>query len=249
MANTFNPYPLIGTQLTTGLDALAAVLTPASTIDEFVNAIYNYVQPIYYPVSSPATVPPQIQIEIKSVVYNVINSYNNNPKSASFFYGPKQSYFIDLLLGLKTSNSTPINAINTWLLDIEDNITKDDMPIAAQTPLLLATIQATHVYAYWNTKIATPGTWAPFFQTPAALNYANIPHWLVACVEGALIGAQATPRGLIQPTTEIVGVNIISALIGGLAIGAGKVIFKFVPRVQPANLVTNAPAGGCGCGK
>lgn len=246
---TFNPYPLIGPQLTTGMDAIAGALSPASTVDDLANVIYSYIQPIYYPVNAPATVPIQIEIEIKSVVYNVINSYNNNPQTASLFYGPKQSYFIDLLLGLKTDTTTPINAINSWLLDIEDNITKDSMPIAAQTPLLLTTVQAKAIYAYWNTKVATPGAWAPFFQTPAPLNYANIPHWLVACMEGVLIGAQATPMGLIQPTTEIVTVNIVSSLIGGLAIGAGKVIFRFVPRVQPSNLVTNAPAGGCGCGK
>lgn len=249
MANpTFNPYPLIGTQLTAGMDAIAAALNPASTVDDLVNAIYNYIQPIYYPPIS-GVVPPQIEIEIKSVAYNVINSYNNNPQTASLFYGPKQSYFIDLLLGLKTETTTPINAINSWLLDIEDNVTKDSIPIAAQTPLLLTTVQGKAINAYWNTKVATPGTWAPFFQTPAPLNYANIPHWLIACMEGVLIGAQATPMGLIQPTTEIVTVNIVSSLIGGLAIGAGKVIFKFVPRVQPANLVSNAPAGGCGCGK
>lgn len=248
-SQTFNPYPLIGTQLTMGMDAISTALNPASTVDDLANAIYAYIQPIYYPVSGGVSPPIQFEIEIKSVVYNIINSYNNNPQTATLFYGPKQSYFIDLLLGLKTEATTPINAINSWLLDIEDNITKDSMPIAAQTPLLLATVQGKAIYAYWNAKIATPGSWTHFFQTPTALNYASIPHWLVACMEGALIGAQATPQGLIQPTTEIVTVNIVSALIGGLTIGAGKVIFKWVPRLQPMNLILNAPTEGCGCGK
>ena len=245
---TFNPFPLLATQLTSGMDSLAATLSPTSTVDDLVNAVYAYISSVYY--SSTTGVPIQIEIEIKSAAYSIINAYNNNPQSASLMYGPKQSYFIDLLLGLKTSTTTPINSINSWLLDIEDNITKDNLPISSQNSLLLATVQGKSIYAYWNTKVITPGTWAPFFQTPAPLNYANIPNWLVACMEGALIGAQATSNGLIAPTTDIVSVNIITALIGGLTIGAGKVIFKWVPRVQPSNLVTNSPAGGgCGCGK
>lgn len=248
MANTINPYPLLGTQLIAGMDAIATSMSPTSTVDDLVNVIYNYIQPIYYPAPSSGVVPTQIEIEIKSVVYNVINVYNNNPSTSSLMYGPKQSYFIDLLLGLKTTNCTPINSINTWLLDIEDNIAKSDLQLAAQTPLFFATVEGKSIYAYWVAKTATPGPWAPFFQTPNAANYANIPLWTTACIEGALIGAQATFRGLIAPTTEIVSVNMISALIGALAIGAGKVIFKFVPRVQPTSVVAGSNGGGCACG-
>jgi hypothetical protein len=59
MANTFNPYPIIGTQITNGLDAIAAALTPTSSVDDLVNAIYAYIQPLYYPSSA---VPTQIQL-------------------------------------------------------------------------------------------------------------------------------------------------------------------------------------------
>lgn len=250
MANTFNPYPLIGTQLTAGLDAIAADFAGGfSTVDDLVTSIYNYVQPIYYPVTGGAPVPMNLQVEIKSVVYSVINAYNNNPQTASLMYGPKQSYFIDLLLGLKTSDTTPINALDSWLADIEDNITKDNMTIAQQSPLFLATESARSVYAYWENAVTTPGDWATYFESNAFKNYVNIPFWTVACTEGALIGAQATSRGLISPTTDIVTVSIVSSLIGALAIGAGKVLFKWVPRVQPSDLVTSTPAGGCGCNK
>ena len=68
------------------------------------------------------------------------------------------------------------------------------------------------------------------------------------CVEGGLIGAKATPKGLITPTIDIVSVNIISSLIGALAIGAGKVIFKWVPRIQPSELMGGGFQNGCSCG-
>lgn len=243
--STFNPYPALVKQLSDGMDFIAKNLKPTSTVDDLANAIYDFIQPLYYP----GKVSVQIEIEIKSVVYSIINSYNNNPQSAIFMYGPKQSYFIDLLLGLKTSSVTPINSIGDWLLDIEDNITKDNMTIAAQNSLLLATGQAKTIYEYWNNKVAKPEGWAQFFQKSEASNYANIPFWLVACTEGALIGAQATSKGLIAPTTDIVSVNIITSLMGALAIGSGKVIFKWVPRLQPSNVISNnTPIAGCGCG-
>lgn len=246
MPNTFNPYPQIGTELTAGLTAIASGTT-ISTIDDLVAAIYAYIQPIYYPSS---TVPKDLEIEIKASVYNIANAYNNNPETASLYYGPKQSYFIDLMLGERTTNLTPINALDNWLADIEDNITKNNLGIASQTPLLLATENGRSVYSYWKTQVDSGTTpWGPYFGSSVPdRNYINIPLWTAACMEGTLIGAQATAQGMIAPTTEIVSTNIICALIGGLTIGAGKVIFKWVPRLQPMNVVTN-DAGGCGCGK
>ncbi|MBK9286009.1 MAG: hypothetical protein IPM51_17065 [Sphingobacteriaceae bacterium] len=232
---TFNPYPQIGSQLTAGMDAVSGALTPASTVDELVNAVYNYIQPIYYP-SSTGAVPKQIEIEIKSVCYNMINAYNNKLLGSTLRYSDAQMNIVSMMLGATTQDRTPINAINPWLLDLEDNISKAGMNISLQTPLLLGIQCGKSIYAYWVSKVATPGTWAPFFQTPAPLNYANIPFWLKACMEGALIGANATQKGLIAPTTDIVSVDIISALIGALTIGAGKVIFKWVPRIQPDQL-------------
>jgi len=233
---TFNPYPQIGTELTAGMDAVAGALTPTSTIDDLANAIYNYVQPIYYP-TSPIGVPKQIEIEIKSVVYNIANAYNNKSLGTTLMYKPSQMNIIRMMLGQITTELTPINALGSWLLDIEDNVSKDNLPLDIQTPLLLGIDEGEAIYAYWIAKVATPGTWAPFFDPREPHNYANIPLWTAACMEGGLIGANATQQGLIAPTTDITSVNIISSLIGALTVGAGKVIFKWVPRIQPAELI------------
>lgn len=246
MASTFNPYPGIGAELSAGLNDIAAA-TP-STVDDLVDAIYDYIQPIYYPTSS--SVPRALEIELKASVYNVINMYNNNPQTATLMYGPKQSYFIDLMLGLKTTTTTPINALGLWLNDIEDNITKDNLGIAAQTPLLLAVQAGKTVYPYWKTQVGTvTSPWASYFETDAYKNYVNIPMWTAACMEGALVGAQATAQGMIAPTTEIVSTNIVCSLIGALAIGSGKVIFKWIPRLQPSSLAASTEPHGCGCEK
>jgi hypothetical protein len=228
--NTFNPYQIIGTQLTDGLDSISKALNPSSTVDDLANEIYKYIQPIYYP----GKVPTQIELEIKSVIYNIINSYNND---LLFGYNIQQLNFIGMMLGSNTTDDTPINAIGSWLSDIENNISEANIPMDKQTPLLLAIQTGISVYSYWVAKVSKPGSWASFFQTSEAINYANIPFWTVACMEGTLIGAKASNKGLIAPTTDIVSVNIISALIGALAIGAGKVIFKWVPRIQPKELI------------
>ncbi|MBK9284734.1 MAG: hypothetical protein IPM51_10515 [Sphingobacteriaceae bacterium] len=240
---TFNPYPLIGNQLVAGMDAVSAAVTPTSSVDEFVNAIYNYIQPIFYPSTAGTAIPSQLEIEIKSVIYNVINAYSSKVIN-KLPWTAQQMNFISMMLGLTTTNNVPINAIDTWFNDIQNNISDANQSIDDQTPLLLGIRCGTSIYAYWNRKVATPGSWSAFFQTPAPLNYANIPLWSTACIEGALIGANASEKGLIAPTTDITSVNIISALIGAIAIGAGKVIFRWVPEILPLELVEETFIGG-----
>ena len=51
-----------------------------------------------------------------------------------------------------------------------------------------------------------------------------------------LAGYGATPTGLIEPTTNMITTNMVSALIGALTITAGKVIFNWIPRItRPVN--------------
>jgi hypothetical protein len=174
------------------------------------------------------------------VVYNIINAYNNQMLRG---YDEQQMIIIGMMLGPTTTTLTPINALDSWFADIENNISESGLSLCDQTALLLAIEVAKRVYPYWITKVAEPGTWAPFLQKQTGLNYANIPFWIVACIEGTLIGGCTCDKGLIAPTTDIVSVDIISALIGALVIGAGKVIFKWVPRIQPAQLMTDTPDG------
>lgn len=224
--SNFNPYPQIGTQLIKGMDNISGVLKPTSTVDDLVNAIYKFIQPIYYPSTDLVPVPNQIEQEIKSVAYNIINSYNSN------------GYYNDCNVEI---NSIPINSIDKWLSDIEDSIPTTRIEVEKQTPLLLALEVGKTIYPYWIDKVNTPGTWAPFFQKPDYINYSNIPFWVLASMQGAFIGATISKKGLISPTTDIVSVNIISSLIGALVLGAGKVIFKFTPRVQSEQVRQSAP--------
>jgi len=226
VTKTFNPYPLIGSQLIKGMDEIAKSLNTTSTEEELAAVIYKYIHKIYY---SQATT--QLEIEIKSIVYNIINAYNNQ-KVLGTMFNYQQMIFVDMLLGETTTDNIPVNALGVWLSDIEDNIVSLNLPTDQLTPLMLSIESGKNIYEYWLKKVNDPGDWKKFFQLEFSQNYINIPFWLTSCIEGALVGASCSERGLIAPTTDIVTVEIVSSLIGSLTLGAGKVIFKWVPRIQ-----------------
>ena len=227
---TFNPYPLIGSQLIKGMDEIAKSLNSNSTEEDLAEVIYKYIQKIYY---SQATT--QLELEIKSIVFNIINAYNNQ-KVLGTMFNYQQMIFVDMLLGETTTDNTPINSLGTWLTDIEDNVVSSNLSTDQLTPLLLGIESGKNIYEYWLKKVNDPCNWKKFFQPELSQNYINIPYWLTSCIEGALVGASCSDRGLIAPTTDIVTVEIVSSLIGSLTLGAGKVIFRWVPRIQPNQL-------------
>lgn len=237
MAETFNPYPLISTQLKDGLNAIATAFAGGgSTVDDLVTAIYDFIQPLYYPVSGGGAAPTYLQVEIKSVAYNIINSYNNTEFGKSLTYNPQQMSIARQMIGLSCDKTTPINALDHWFTVIEENISRAGLSIDQQSSLLLGIEFSKSAYAYWIREVDNAmSVWSAFFQSTGDRNYPNIPFWTDACTEGALLGANASKKGLIAPTTDIVSVNIVSALIGALAIGAGKVIFKWVPNIPTNN--------------
>jgi hypothetical protein len=60
---TVNPYEEIGAQVQAGLAAIASTLTGGYTIDDLVNAVFTYVESVYWP----GGVSTQIEIEIKAI--------------------------------------------------------------------------------------------------------------------------------------------------------------------------------------
>lgn len=249
---TVNPYEIIGTQYAAGLAAIIAALPVSPTIDDLVTAVYNYVQPIYYPVSMGVTVPLQVQTEIKSVANHAINSYINSlVPSGSAMFVPSQFPFIGALIGSVVSKCLPINLTN-WIGDVEDNITKTDLTVDEQRPILMATAIGEAAYTYWRTETLAGGgsAWASYF----ILNnndYNSIPYWVEASMNGGLCGYGANYQGLVEPNTDRFSTTMISSLIGSLTIAAGKVIFGWIPRItkkltlnsQTVSALSNAATG------
>ena len=113
----------------------------------------------------------------------------------------------------------PDESLKTWILDIEDNITKSDLSYEEQIPLLLATQVGKASNDYWIAKIAVPGAWAPFIPaSPALKNSRLLVYWVISGMTGTLVTANLSARyGLIDSNSRpAVGIDIASALAGSI---------------------------------
>lgn len=240
-SNTINPYEVIGQQIPTGLNTVIAALPASPTVDDLVNEVYNFVQPIYYPNATA-----QQTIEIKSVAYNAINSYRNSlVLSGSANYSVNQIPFLQMLIGPGMTANTAPDSFTDRIEDIEDNIGTSNITVFEQTPLFLSTTIGRNASQYWLAQIANPQSlWAAFFSTTPGANYLNSLLYNVAAMNGALSGYGASPLGLIEPTTNVVSTTMVSSLIGALTVTAGKVIFNWIPRItKPMTLSSERIVG------
>ena len=239
---TLNPYPDLGTQFTAGMNAIIAGLPPSPTIDDLANEVIIYIEANYFIAASMSLAQ---KMEVKSVVYSCINSFVNS--QVRTMYGGMQKSFADMMIGPSFTNGLPVDTLGNRILDIQDNLSENNLSVEMQTPLLLAIMIGQTCYTYWLAQIALGGgsSWnTPYFVPAKVSAIANVPYWVAASMEGALIGARSTSRGMIETTTQIVSNEIIQALIGALTIAAGKVIFLWIPRIQ-SNGRLNSPGWNC----
>ena len=74
----------------------------------------------------------------------------------------------------------------------------------------------------------------------------DIPYYVEAAMVGALAGYGATPSGMVVPSVNFVTTKMASALIGALTVTAGKVVFGWIPRIQPVSVAAGTGMGGGG---
>lgn len=198
--------------------------------------IMGYVGHIYYPTPTAFE-----QTELYAITVNAINDYTNIHLDG---YTSQQNYFITVLLN--AIFEVPVESINEFLEDVNDQITRSNMTMAEKVPLYMAVAVGVNNYAYWLTEIRnTSSNFYTFgyFNNREWSNTAALPYWVAAAIHGTLSGAnKARTYGLVDPQ-KIIGVDIVTALWAGLAVGVGKVMFKFLPRLS-----SNSNVSGCGCG-
>lgn len=226
MAAKINPYHIVGTQLVNGMDEIAKSLSKNPTEEDLANIIYNYVAKLYS--LQPST---QLELQVKSIVYSVINSYNNQ-KVLGTMFNYQQLYYVDMLLNEEIHTATPIDTIGTWLSNIEESVNSSALSVDEAKPLLLGTVCGKAIFEYWQKVVTDYGEWKKFLLPDKTQNYVNIPFWVSSCIEGALVGATCSEKGMMTPTCEIVSAEVISSLVGALTLGAGKVIFKWIANTS-----------------
>ncbi len=220
-----NPFESIGVQFSNGMATIEGGLSAAMDVNDLNTLIVSFVNGLYFPS------PNQFDTnQLSSVLPAANNGYIN--KSLNHYTDVQHGIINNLMEQILTS---PINSIDEVILDFEDNIAKSGLPWEDQAPLLLATEIGIKSHSYWTTKVNTPANnWYTqgFFDSNAYVNYANIPHWVNASIWGVLVvGDLAKTYGLFDPP-RIIGIDILSALTGGLAVSSGKVLFNWTPTVQ-----------------
>jgi hypothetical protein len=237
-----NPYVELGTELPIGLAAIIGAIPFPATIENIVSQIETFIAGLGWLPGNHATT-----MEINNVARSVINSYVNGPIGN---YGGAQMRIINMLTWPSFTSNLTVDSLSNRILDIEDFISKAGLPVQEQNPLFMATMVGQAAYTYWLAQIALGGgsSWNTNYFVPALTSAtANVPYWVSAGMQGALIGAKSTMKGMIEQTTQIVTVQITSALIGALMLSAGRVIFKWIPRIGNGTGISLS-GGGCGCG-
>ncbi len=231
MAEENNPYPLIGKQHKDGLDYIIDNLDIPANLNKF---ICIYIRSLF---KYESTLPPIIEVmELDSIFTIAKNAYINNEYPNATL---GQNAFINLLVnGIKR---TPPLDIPLFIADIEENIAKSDLSTQEKMPLFFATNIGLNNHAYWIAEIGDSGSaWYTYFNSNAAVNIANVPYWVSAAMEGTIYycfkssyftGEKEAPK--------MAGPNFVTALAASLAVGAGKVILGWVPKVSLPQLTLN----------
>ncbi|MFA4851575.1 MAG: hypothetical protein WC599_03560 [Bacteroidales bacterium] len=233
---SINPYPLLGKYTSDGLDDLIKNITGTPTFEDFNNYIESYV------IKSLGFGKPKLtEIEITSIVPHAVNNYINS-KIESFSI--EQAVFIDVLL-ITIIKTQPLEIPN-FISDAEDNISKSKyLTFKERIPLFFVTQIGTTVFNYWLKQITDGKTspWFRFLNTNSAIDIANLPYWVSAAMQAALFftykGDYSTD---MKDGVKIAGHDFVTALTASIGLAAGKVIFRWIPRINIPQLSLNKKA-------
>lgn len=232
---TINPYPLLGKYTTDGLDDFIKTISGTPTFDDFNNFITLYILKTFEFDKQKLT-----EIEINSIVPFAVNDYINGRIES---YSIEQAVFIDTLL-ITIVKTQPLEIPN-FISDIEDNISKSNLPFKEQLPLFFATQVGTTLFNYWLKQITDGKTslWFRFLNTNSAVDIANLPYWISSAMQATLFftykGDYSTN---MKEGVKIAGPDFVTALTATIGLAAGKVIYRWTPRINIPQLTLNKQA-------
>jgi hypothetical protein len=251
-----NSYTYIETDFKNGLDNIGSVLSmlyPNQTIQELVDAVYNYVVTTYMMGDEPN---PLQARSLKSAIYAIINGYINIGSGDSLELNSLQSSFAFELVNGTLELRNPED-IKQHIINIEERITASPLNVNEQAPLLYATAIGKASYDYWANVIVTPTSWSSFITsfTPPIVKF---PTWVASAMQGTLIGFSMYQNRIngslaaeLRLVLEYVGANTLLSLFGSLGVGAGKVVFNLQHRpinyACDSSLILQEPKSDCGC--
>lgn len=218
---SFNPYPLLITDFVKVLDKIGPLQNTIVSVDDLVNVIYPAIQQVYYPNATTIT-----EVELRAIMVQIIFYYQNDPYSN--IVDVIDDDFLETIIQLKTL--VPVKSMAAALNDLQSQILSGSQSFEEREPQLLALLFGVEIEKYWSKQISTSIPWTSFKSQDVAINLAEMSFWVDACVIGSLLGYSLALSGAISPTTDVRSTSLIASLIGALAVGSGKVIFRWIPE-------------------
>lgn len=220
----YNPYKT--DLLTNGFDYIIANLPGSPTVNDLNNTIIDYFASLPDPLSSDAQ-----GIMQQTNIFS-INNYINQQIAPNLNYDAAGWAFIESVVsGIKENT---VDSYTELLLNAQEQLAAADINTPSKNALYIALTNAQGSCAYWQTIVESPGSWATYLHANEAVNYANIPTWILAAFTGALSGFAQVQEPAINGATPI---NVQGRMVGqamaygsALAVNAGKVIFKWAKR-------------------
>ncbi len=211
-----------------GLDYIGKNIGADAKISDLIEVVFKYIAEVYFD----KKVSKQVEVDLKSVISFSINGYlNSTVQWGSTTYSQEQYYFIKSLIS--NTITLPPLSIKDYILDVEENIINGDLAPNEQAPLLLTTAIGKADFDYWASKIESPAPWENYFPKPfEVMSY--FAHYVISSMIGTLTIANSTKFLDVETDrdTNIGDANFITGLAGSLAVAAGKVIFKWIPKIN-----------------
>lgn len=237
-AQSINPYPLLGKMTSDGLDDLISKIgaTGIPTFDDFNKVISSYVKTTLGFGTAKLT-----EIEMASIIPHAVNNYIDGKIETRSL---DQAVFIDALL-ITIIKTQPLE-ISNFIFDIEDNISKAKyINFKERIPLFFATQIGTTVFDYWLKQITDgeKSPWFRFLNPNSAVNIANLPYLVSATMQAVLFfvykGDYTTN---MKEGVKIASPDFATALTAGIGLAAGKLIFRWIPKINIPQLSLNKQA-------
>jgi len=221
-----NPYSNVALLYKRGMDYIinslsgppsSSLVTPPSdfTAEKLIDCVCKYL----FSITNTDTADPSNLLKVTSVKVAVTNALNG--------YLDKGDLALIVSKGL---NLVPVQSIGSYFDRLDQAIQASDTIRSNRSRGQLAISIGRSSYDYWISQVKNIETtpWSIYFDGNVAIDMANIPFW----VSASMFGSQFNFYQNNANDSEAVSFALYTALGGALVVGAGKVIFGWVSKVE-----------------
>lgn len=223
-----SPFSPLGKKHIQGLDAVIADIVAynaglAPPIEDLIRYVTGYLSTTYSITDISAL------DALHAGLSDCINSYLAGSSAGS--------------IGFVGLNSVDVADIPSYLTRLEQSAKAAPSVNSPQASRLLALAIGKANHEYWNTQLNIVGSdWVNFFGGNLAIDTARMPYWIGAAMCGSTSGFRQVKACDSLGSTN----HLVTALGGSILVGAGRIIYGWVPRIPVVSRRPIQPAGLAG---